>query len=122
MAAFCLRLYDTPDAELRRTREGDVPRWVRRVYGSYGSDVAGAPLSASIEAVAEGLAGRLAALALAVRKMERRGWSVTLRGDRLLVASDPTVAATVAALEADGVWTVVRELAVPDGAGGPRWL
>jgi hypothetical protein len=121
MAAFRLRLYDPPAAELRWTVEGDVPRWVLRLYQSYGRDVATAPLSASIEAVAEGLGARLEALALAVRKMEARGWSVALEGDRLLVASDLTREATVAALEADGVWTVVRELGIGDGDGSLRW-
>lgn len=122
MAAFRLRLYDPPADELRWTVGCDAPRWVRRLYQSYGADVDRAPLSASIEALAEGLAERLHLLALAVRKMERRGWSVTLDGDRLLVASDLPRAATMAALEADGVWTVVRELAVSDGDGPVGWL
>ena len=122
VAAFRLRLYEPPAAELRRTVEGDVPRWVRRLYQSYGADVGDAPLSASVEALAEGLGQRLQLLAMAVRKMERRGWSVAVEGDRLLVASGLTREETVAALEADGVWTVVRELAVRDGPEPVAWL
>jgi hypothetical protein len=122
MAAFRLRLYDRPAEELRWTVEGDVPRWVRRLYQSYGADVGDAPLSASVEALAEGLGERLQLLALALRKMERRGWSVVLEGDCLLVASDLTRQATVAALQADGVWTVVRELALGAGPEPVAWL
>lgn len=122
MAAFRLRLYDPPAAELDWTSGGEVPRWVRRLYQSYGAGAGSAPLSASVEALAEGLGERLQLLALAVRKMERRGWSVRLDGDRLLVASDLPRAATVAALEEDGVWAVVRELAVRDGDGAVGWL
>jgi hypothetical protein len=46
---------------------------------------------------------------------------VALDGSRLLVASDLTRAGTIAALEEDGVWTVVRELAVKDAAGDVDW-
>ena len=122
MAAFRLRLYEAPREEVRWTREGDVPRWVLRLYQSYGWDPATAPLSTSVEALAQGLAERLKALALTLRKMEARGWSVRLEGDRVLAASDLTREAMVAALHADGVWTVVRELACRDETGGIRWL
>ena len=122
MAAFRLRLYDPPTDEVRRTRGDDVPRWVLRLYQSYGSDVEDAPLSASVEALAEGIGSRLEALALALRRMEARGWSVRLEADSVLVASGLPTEATVAALRADGVWTVVRELAFQDGAGDVRWI
>jgi hypothetical protein len=121
VAVFRLALFGTAPEELRWTRDGEVPRWVLRVYQSYGRDADDAPLSASVEALSEGLAGRLKALALALRKMEDRGWEVSLDGRVLLVASALPRDATVEALQEDGVWTVVRELAVRDESGGIAW-
>lgn len=122
MAAFRLAVYETLSDEVRRTVEGTVPRWVLRIYESYGREAADAPLSASLEALSEGLAERLNTLSLALRKMEDRGWDVRLDGDLLRVASALSRAATVEALQTDGVWTVVRELAVKDEAGEIAWL
>src|SRR5579875_280061 len=114
MAAFRLTVYGSLAEELRWTREVEAPRWVLRLYRSYGWEVADAPLSASIEALGEGLAERLKALALAMRKMEGRGWKVSLDGADLRVVSALSRAETVEALRADGVWTVVQELAIRD--------
>ncbi|HZV50336.1 MAG TPA: hypothetical protein VFD49_11270 [Candidatus Dormibacteraeota bacterium] len=122
MAAFRLMVYEPPARELRWTRGVEIPRWVLRLYQSYGRDVADAPLSASIEALGEGLGERLKALALAVRKMEARGWNVALDGADLRVVSALSREETVEALRADGVWTVVRELAIKGPSGDIAWL
>ena len=122
MAAFRLTVYEPPARELRWTRGVEIPRWVLRLYQSYGRDVADAPLSASIEALGEGLGERLKALALAVRKMEARGWNVALDGADLRVVSALSREETVEALRADGVWTVVRELAIKGPSGDIAWL
>ncbi len=122
MAAFRLSVYGPPVQELRWTRGLEVPRWVLRLYQSYGREVSDAPLSASIEALGEGLGERLKVLALAVRKMEGRGWKIDLDGNDLRVVSGLPRRETVEALRADGVWTVVRELAVKDLSGEIAWL
>lgn len=116
-----LALYDPPAEELGRLRSEDVPRWVLRLYWSYGYDAERAPLSAAVEALAEGVGRRLEELALALRKIEGRGWHVEVDGAEVVVASDLPRGATIEALDADGVWTVVRAHAVKDAAGEVAW-
>ncbi len=117
MATMRLRLYQRPLEELRQTVEGDVPRWVQRIYQSYGRTVADAPLSACVEALAEGLGSRLAHLALLLRKCESHGWTVTVDEDTLLVHTGLDIERSRRRLEDDGVWILAQQMAErgPDG-------
>jgi hypothetical protein len=108
VATLRVKLYGSPAQELARMREGDVPRWVGRIYGSYGKDVGTAPLSASIEAVAEELGRRLESVAMVLRKAEARGWRAEVRGDTLLIHTGLATRTAQERMEEDGVWTLVR--------------
>lgn len=113
-----LQVYGRPVEELDHTVGARVPRWIERLYQSYGADLDNPPLSASMEAVAEGLGHRLEGLALILRKAEARGWRAAVEGDELVVYTGVGDDEVRAMLEADGVLTLVQEFAHSHGAPG----
>ncbi|MFN2464617.1 MAG: hypothetical protein ABR573_12040 [Candidatus Dormibacteria bacterium] len=104
-----LRVYDTPVAELEKTVGDRVARWVQRLYESYGVDLSDPPLSASMEAVAEGLMHRLEGMALILRKAEARGWQTSVENYTLVVVTGLPDQQVRDMLEEDGVLTLVQE-------------
>lgn len=113
-----LRVYGLPREELGRTLGERAPRWVQRLYESYGADAGNPPLSASMEAVAEGLNHRLEGMALILRKAEARGWKTALEGDELVIYTGIADEDVRAQLEEDGVLTLVQEFANREGSHG----
>jgi hypothetical protein len=107
-----LRVYGRPFAELDRTVGARVPRHIQRLYESYGADVANPPLSASMEAVAEGLGHRLLGLALILRKTEARGWQASVEDDTLVIHTGIGAEEVRAQLEEDGVLSLLQEFAM----------
>ena len=122
MAALRLKLYAEPTAELEQLTGATVPTWVERLYGSYGTTAAAAPLSAVLEAAAEEFHHRLRAVAALVRKVEARGWRARLDGDTVLVVSGLAAAETQALLEADGVWILARQYAFKREDSEVEWM
>jgi len=104
-----LRVYATPVAEVERTVGDRVPRWIQRLYESYGVDLADPPLSASMEAVAEGLKHRLEGIALILRKAEARGWKAVVEVDTVAIYTGVGDDEVQTQLEQDGVLTLVQE-------------
>lgn len=104
-----LRVYGLPAEELGRTLGDRAPRWVQRLYQSYGADLTNPPMSASVEAVAEGLSHRLEGMALILRKAEARGWKTAIEGDELVIYTGIGNDEVRAMLEEDGVLTLVQE-------------
>jgi hypothetical protein len=111
-----LRIFRTPSGELARTVGERVPRWIQRLYESYGVDLADPPLSASMEAVAEGLKHRLEGIALVLRKAEARGWKAVVEDDLLVIYTGIGGEEVQAQLEEDGVLTLVQEFSHADPA------
>jgi hypothetical protein len=111
-----LRVYAPPVVELDRTVGDRVPRWIQRLYESYGADLDNPPLSASMEAVAEGLLHRLEGLALILRKAEARGWKAAVEDDTLVIYTGIDEEEVRAQLEEDGVLSLVQEFATRDVA------
>ncbi|MDQ6747692.1 MAG: hypothetical protein M3010_06250 [Candidatus Dormibacteraeota bacterium] len=109
-----LRVYGRPAAELDRTVGDRVPRWIQRLYESYGADVTDPPLSASMEAIAEGLMHRLGGLALILRRAEMRGWKAEVDDDTLVIYTGIGEDEVRAQLEDDGVLSLVQEFAMRD--------
>jgi hypothetical protein len=114
--AVRLRIFGRPDEELARTVGDRVPRWVQRLYESYGADLADPPLSASMEAIAEGLGHRLEGMALILRKAEARGWKAAVEEDELVIYTGIADEEVRALLEIDGVLTLVQEFAHREGS------
>lgn len=106
-----LRVYGLPAEELGRTVGDRAPRWVQRLYESYGADLNNPPMSASVEALAEGLSHRLEGMALILRKAEARGWKTAIEGDELVIYTGIGNDEVRALLEEDGVLTLVQEFA-----------
>ena len=113
-----LQVYGRPIEELDRTVGTRAPRWIQRLYKSYGADLAHPPLSASIEAIAEGLGHRLQGLALVLRKAEARGWKAAVEADELVIYTGVGDEEVRAMLEEDGVLTLVQEFAHRDEGPG----
>lgn len=91
MASLRLRLYGPPASELAYVRQ--------------------TPVSGPVEALGQNLLRRLGAVALVLRKAEARGWTVSIDGDAVVVATGQPAAAAREALEHDGVWHLVHRLA-----------
>jgi hypothetical protein len=121
MATLRLFLYDTAGPELSRLREGDVPRWARRLYSAYGFEVANAPLSRVVHALSEEMGQRLSNLAVLLGKVEQMGWQVRLQEDHLLVYSGLSAERSEELLDEAGVLTVARRLAPSSDRGGIGW-
>ena len=113
-----LLVYGRPAGELERLVGERAPRWVQRLYESYGADLANPPLSASVEAMSEGLAHRLEGLALILRRAEARGWKAAIEDDILVIYTGIEEDKVRAQLEEDGVLTLVQEFARRDEAPG----
>jgi hypothetical protein len=109
-----LRVYSAPSVELARTVGDRVPRWVQRIYESYGADLGDPPMSASMEAVAEGLLHRLEGLALILRRAEARGWRAEVEDDMLVIYTGISDDEVRRQLEEDGVLSLVQEFAIRD--------
>ncbi len=109
-----LRVYGRPAAELDRTVGDRVPRWIQRLYESYGVDLKDPPLSASMEAVAEGLMHRLEGMALILRKAEAHGWNATVEADTMVIYTGISQEQVRTQLEEDGVLSLVQEFAIRD--------
>ncbi|MDQ6900870.1 MAG: hypothetical protein M3072_15455 [Candidatus Dormibacteraeota bacterium] len=110
MAALRLRLYEAPEAEIE-TLSNPPPRWVERLLESYGASGSQPTAAGQVEALGEELGRRLRQAALVVRRAEQRGWSVTLAGPDIVIATGLAPAAARAALEEDGTWHLVQQLA-----------
>jgi hypothetical protein len=120
MAALRVRLYRPAGEELDRLWQGPrSPRWVLRTLETRGSSVDRPAASALVEALGAQVGGRLESLALLLRKAEARGWTVEVLEDSVLVASGLAFDATRRALEADGIWFLVRGLT---GAGDAEFV
>ncbi|MFN2465789.1 MAG: hypothetical protein ABR598_05920 [Candidatus Dormibacteria bacterium] len=109
-----LRVYSAPSVELGRTVGDRVPRWIQRIYESYGADLTNPPMSASMEAVAEGLLHRLEGLALILRRAEARGWTASVDDDQLVIYTGIGNDEVRRQLEEDGVLALVQEFAARD--------
>ncbi|MEA2645835.1 MAG: hypothetical protein QOE92_918 [Chloroflexota bacterium] len=121
MATLKLGLFARPDEEIERTRVGDVPQWIERIYSSYGVSRRDAPLSLSVEAVAEGLHHRLARMALLLKKMEQGGWKLELENWNVVARTNLTTEEAQEQLERLGVWIIAHEAAPVDEEGNVRW-
>lgn len=121
MATLRLSPYDAAGPELSRLREGDVPRWARRLYSAYGYEVADVPLSRVVHALSEELQRRLASLAVLLSKAEQMGWNVSLQEDHLLLHSGLSPERSEQLLEEAGVLTVARMMAPAGERGALPW-
>ena len=123
MAGFRLRLYGPPAEEIGAVRRPQAPRWTVRLYWTYGvEDPEQAPLSAAVEAVAEGLHERLKTLVKVLRKLEAEGWVTIVEDDEVRVVNDRSREQTHEILERQGVWGLAHHLAVKDSSGEIAWL
>jgi hypothetical protein len=115
MATFEIPLYETAEQELVDLHNRR-PHWVERLFMSRGADLADPAPSAEVEALGEGLGHRLASLALVLRKVEARGWTVELRGNDVRVATGLQTESARRAMEDDGIWHIVQLLVGRRGA------
>jgi hypothetical protein len=104
MAELKFHLYERPRAEVAPFISGNPPRWVLRVFQTYGADAKEFPASAVVEALGETIARRLEGIAYVMRKAENRGWLVELTGDVVSIESMVSAARTRELMEEDGVW------------------
>lgn len=121
MATLILRAYEPPPLELRRLREGPVPRWALRLYDAYGYQVENVPLSKVVNALSEELRLRLESLSALIAGAEELGWLVEPREDGFWLSTGLPWERSEQLLEEAGLLIVARALGPADGDGRLAW-
>jgi hypothetical protein len=112
-----LRLWAVPSQELAWL-DGDVPRWVRRLWQTRHPDREEVTLADRLAALSAILQHRLDSLSFLVERLAEMGWSVLAEGDTLRARSALSPEEAERQLDQAGVLILVRLHAVDGGQAG----
>lgn len=122
-----MRLFDTPEEELRACMHPPWPRWMRRLYGleskerpAVDPEEGEVTASAALSALKARLAHRLELLSWICGALEDQGWQIQLQDDHLVATRTAVPEHAREQLDAAGIAGPLLAVCELDERGWPR--